>query len=128
VKKKRKKRVGRKAIWTGLAARKLEPLIKDGRVMAILRPADPKAALAEARRIHRESNEGKLTSEETQDQLDQMLTAQEYRYMGIACMDGVSLLNHDYTKIVGDSMKPGDSFAPYDQVMETFDVAPKQTD
>lgn len=108
----------------GFEPKKLKPLVKDGRVLAVIRPADPQAAIAEARRIVRAGEAGDLSPEQQDVAFQEMLTMQEYRFMGIACIDGVSLLNHDHTKVVGDSMKPGDSFTPYEALMEAQGVTP----
>ncbi len=99
---------------------------KDGCVLAVIRPADPEAALAEAQRILGLSTSGELDFDETQEQFDRMLSAQEYTYVGIACGDLPKrgeqplLLNHDRTVIEGDGMRPGDSFVPYDPLMHVM--------
>lgn len=97
-----------------------EPLVKDGQVIAILRPDDPEKALAEASRIEKSARLEEISHSEAERQFHAILTSQKYRYMGIACVDGKHLLNHDHTIIKGDHMRPGDSMAPYEQVMATF--------
>lgn len=98
------------------------PMKKEGRILAVVRPDDPKAALEEARRIMREEADGALTHEEAEKQFNAILTSQPYRYVGIACADLPKrgelplVLNHDFTVIEGDGMRSGDSFVPYDSL------------
>jgi hypothetical protein len=92
--------------------------------MAVIRPGDPAAALAEGKRIAEASKAGTISAEETQAQLDRMLGLQTYAYVGILCADlpkrgeQPKLLNHDFTVIEGDHVKAGDSFTPYEPLME----------
>jgi hypothetical protein len=100
---------------------KRRPLKKDGRILAVVRPEDPKAAVAEARRIMEEEAAGKLTHEQAHAQFEAVLGLQPYRFVGLACADlpkrnEMPLLLHPsrLTVIEGDSVRPGDSFVSFD--------------
>lgn len=89
-------------------------VVKDGNVLAVIRPADPEKALAEARAIHALN----LSYEEAQARLDEMLSHQEYTFRGIATHDPNVLLDHEHKVIAGDTLRPGDSLVPYDDILK----------
>lgn len=127
---KKKQRRGRSLndVFNRKQRRKMKPLIKHGHVMAVIRPEDPDAAVAEAREIQRAQDAGEITPEQAGQRFDEMLTLQEYRFVGIASRDvhpgrGPYLLDADYTRIKDGYMEPGDSFVPYDDVLRVQQAA-----
>jgi len=93
---------------------KLEPLLVDGLVMAVLRPQDPALALNTAMKIVEDQNLGLITREQASGRMNDMLSIQEYTYLGLLGPKQEILSAHG--EVLGQ-MLPGDSFVPYDQLM-----------
>jgi len=86
-------------------------LIKNGHVMAVIRPSDPKRAIAAAYKC---TNQAEMNAV-LQD------PEQEYTFAGIASKDGANLLDANTGEVI-DALQPGDSFVRFDQIEELFPV------
>jgi hypothetical protein len=80
-------------------------LTMDGLVMAVLRPADPERAIRRAKELA-----SKVSS---RSEFDALLAEQPHTYRGIA---GVDRKVYDEDGAVLEDMRPGDSYAPYEEV------------
>jgi hypothetical protein len=89
----------------------------------VIRPANPEQALATAKEIMRARADGEITGDEAEHRFTAMLQAQQYTFVGIACADTPALgeellvLDNDHHVIEGESMRPGDSFVPLEQLL-----------
>lgn len=98
------------------------PLIKDGAVLAVIRPADPGKAIKRSYELLAERDAGRITEVELELRFGAMLHEQTYTFEGIAAADGKTLLDHNYTPIEGGTLNPGDSFVPYEALKMSVSV------
>ena len=93
-------------------------MLHDGKRMAIIRPLDPALAL----RLVSEIADG-TPHEESIRRFDDILTAQPYRFIGLAAHpQGNSppwILHPETRKRIG-KVEPGDSFVDYDTMAQGF--------
>lgn len=83
----------------------MEPLKKDGIILAVLRPKDPILAVKLGKSI--------LGRKDGEVAMQEVLAAQEYRFVGLASHDGKFLLDPETFVSVGPIVS-GDSFVSWD--------------
>lgn len=100
-------------------------MMRDGKIMAVLRPQDPALAMKMADDCVEADRKGTRTPEESESAFAAILHAQPYTYVGIAehpqhkSTSLPRLLDRDSREPIGH-MQPGDSFASLEQVEEAF--------
>jgi len=97
-------------------------IYKQGRLICIIRPADPELAVARARGIQERLDAGQIAAEQAGREFAAMITEQVYTYEGLPGSDGT--LYDDKMNVIG-RVQPGDSFVPYEQVLESFKATPQ---
>lgn len=93
---------------------KAKLVIRDGKVMAILRPQDAAKALAMVNEITQAEAAGDITPEEAQQRFNDVISAQPYTFEGLPTKDG-DLVDPETGEKVG-RVKPGDSFLDFEDV------------
>lgn len=103
---------------------KRRALIKNGRMLAVIRPKDPQLALSLTKEFQDTLEE--RTPAENELAFNEILRAQEYQFVGIA--EGFQhkeqvcgLLNRKGERI--GKFEPGDSFVDYVQLMQSLQGA-----
>lgn len=80
---------------------------KEGVLMAVIRPANAQLALALGRKA------------KTQDDMNRVLLAQEYRYVGLAGSDGRLYEQRGVDLVDVGELAPGDSFVSYEMCLKS---------
>lgn len=92
---------------------KLDPLLIEGMLMAVIRPKDPGLAIEAARKVAEDQNLGLISRDEAHDRFNGILSMQEYTFLGLLGPKQ-EVLDHE-GNVIGQ-MQPGDSFVPYMQL------------
>ena len=82
---------------------------RDGRVMAVIRPSDPKRAIAAAFQCTSQADMNNILKD----------PEQIYTFAGIASKHTEELLDPTTGDVVG-KLEPGDSFVPWEQIKALF--------
>ena len=108
--------------WTTFVAMHTE-------ILAVIRPADPKMALAEIDRIMQAQKDGSLSQEELDARYQAIPTLQEYTFVGILDPSHKPHVDSDGArspKVLSpatgepiDACMPGDSFVPYHALVKS---------
>jgi hypothetical protein len=91
------------------------PLIRDGEMLAVVRPEDPERAMATVRQIMEDEQSGRVAPEESERRFNGMLSEQPYTFVGIAGNNGSLFVldeSGEAKPIEGAQMQPGDSMVP----------------
>lgn len=86
-------------------------IVKNGKVMAVIRPSDPQRALDKAKAIVG------MPYEQGQKAMDAILqdTSQTYTFLGLAMKKHGKIVDPETGAVVGRT-QAGDSFVPYEQI------------
>jgi hypothetical protein len=87
-------------------------IVRNGKVMAVIRPSDPQRALDKARAIIG------MPYEQGQKAMDEILQdpTQTYTFMGLAMKKHGKIVDPQTGAVVGKT-QPGDSFVAYEQIL-----------
>ena len=98
-------------------------VVRDGDVMAILRPDDPVKALALVDEIKRAESAGEITSEDARERFDGVITTQPYVFAGLPTVKG-DLVHPETGEKIG-RVQAGDSFLSFDDVKAIVAIQPE---
>lgn len=99
---------------------KLDPLLIEGMLMAVIRPKDPGLAIEAARKVAEDQNLGLISRDEAHSRFNEILSMQEYTFLGLL---GPKQEVLDQEGNVIGQMQPGDSFVPYTQLAAAAEVS-----
>jgi len=95
-------------------------LVKDGKVLAVIRPSDPQRALNKAKALLG------MNYRDGQKAMDEILQdpAQTYTFIGLAMKKHGKIVDPETGAVIGKA-QAGDSFVPYEQILARHEAEAK---